>query len=87
MGAVPMKFKRRGGGKEIIVPRSVKVPTPVVADNPTVQKPLVVALARAHRWQALLDQGKYNSISDLADTAGLDRPRPLGAVRLPLRTA
>jgi len=70
---IPMQFKRRGGRKEIIVPRGAKAPTPAVADNPAVQKPLAVAVARAHRWQALLDQGRYKNMSDLADAAGLDR--------------
>ena len=70
---IPMQFKRRGGRKEIIVPRGAKNVSAVVADNPAVQKPLAVAVARAHRWQALLDQGRYRSISDLADAASLDR--------------
>ena len=70
---IPMQFKRRGGRKEIIVPRGAKSAAPAVADNPAVQKPLAVAVARAHRWQALLDQGRYKSISDLADAADLDR--------------
>ena len=34
---------------------------------------MVAAVARAHRWQALLDQGKYESANDLADAAGIDR--------------
>jgi hypothetical protein len=33
---------------------------------------LVIALARAHRWQKLLDEGKFESISDLAREIGLD---------------
>jgi len=70
---IPMQFKRRGGRKEIIVPRGVKVPSSAVADNPAVQKPLAVAVARAHRWQKLVDQGRYESMNDLADAAGLDR--------------
>ena len=70
---IPMQFKRRGGRKEIIVPRGVKAPTASVTDNPAVQKPLAIALARAHRWQALLDQGRYESMNDLADAAGIDR--------------
>ena len=70
---IPMQFKRRGGRKEIIVPRGVKAPTGTVTDNPAVQKPLAVAVARAHRWQALLDQGRYKNTSDLADAADLDR--------------
>lgn len=70
---IPMRFKRRGGRKEIIVPRNVKNASPAVADNPAVQKPLAVALARAHRWQALLNQGRYETMNDLADAAGTDR--------------
>jgi len=70
---IPMKFKRRGGRKEIVVPPGVKGPAPAVADNPAVQKPLAVAVARAHRWQAFLDQGRYKSANDLADAAGIDR--------------
>jgi len=70
---IPMKFKRRGGRKEIIVPRSVKNTSTAVADNPAVQKPLAVALARAHRWQALLNQGRYETMNDLADAVGIDR--------------
>ena len=68
-----MQFKRREGRKEIIVPRGAKNVSPAVAENPAVQKPLAVAVARAHRWQALLDQGRYKSSSDLADAADLDR--------------
>jgi len=70
---IPMKFKRRGGRKEIVVPRGVKNSSPTVADNPAVQKPLAIAVARAHRWQALLNQGRYETINDLADAAGIDR--------------
>ena len=70
---IPMQFKRRGGRKEIIVPRNAKNVSAAVVDNPAVQKPLAVAVARAHRWQALLDQGRYKSANDLADAAGIDR--------------
>lgn len=55
------------------MPRGAKAPAAAVADNPAVQKPLAVAVARAHRWQALLDQGRYPSMNDLADAARLDR--------------
>ena len=81
---IPMQFKRRGGRKEIIVPRGVKAPAGTVTDNPAVQKPLAIAVARAHRWQALLDQGRYKSISDLADAADLDRAYARRVVNLTL---
>lgn len=35
-------------------------------DRTAYQKPLVIALARAHRWQRLLDEGEVSSISELA---------------------
>ena len=70
---IPMQFKRRGGRKEIIVPRGAKSAAPAVTDNPAVQKPMAIAVARAHRWQKLVDQGRYESMNDLADAAGLDR--------------
>src|SRR5688500_4951408 len=34
---------------------------------------LVKALARAHRWQRMLDEGRYASISEMAAAEKLDR--------------
>ncbi len=34
---------------------------------------LVKALARAHRWQCMLDEGRYASISEMAAAEKLDR--------------
>ena len=50
---VPMEFKVRGGRKEIILPPDAHT-TPDVGP----QRPLVVALARAFRWQEMLDTGE-----------------------------
>jgi len=36
------------------------------------QEALVVALARAHCWQRLLDEGKFKSLSDLAREISVD---------------
>ena len=67
---IPMKFKRRGGRKEIIVPESL----PAVPPNRTAyQKPLVVALARAYLWKRLLEEGRTPSISTLANRLRVDR--------------
>ena len=67
---IPMKFKRRGGRKEIIVPQDVPM-----GDQPKspVQRPLVIALARAFRWQELLETEKVASISALAKQMKVDR--------------
>ncbi|MGO8753168.1 MAG: recombinase family protein [Thermoguttaceae bacterium] len=61
--SIPMRFKRRGGRKEIIVPES---DAPDVESVAPPQEPLVLALAQAHRWQELLDSGKVETAGELA---------------------
>ncbi len=66
---VPMQLKRRGGRKEVIVPEGLDPrPSPV----PRSRNPLAVAVARALRWQELLDQGAYPSMCALAEKLGVD---------------
>ncbi len=36
-------------------------------------RPLVEAIAKAHRWQAQLESGEYASLDDLAKDVGCDR--------------
>lgn len=67
---IPMTFKRRGGRKEIIVPQDCAPTTP---EKSPAQRPLVVALARAFRWQELLETGKVASIAALAKRLRVDR--------------
>lgn len=60
---IPMLFQRRGGRKRIVAPDgSAIVPT----SKPQPDGALVKALARAWRWQRLLDQGDY-SIRGIAE--------------------
>ncbi|MDP8254698.1 MAG: hypothetical protein P9M14_03025 [Candidatus Alcyoniella australis] len=66
---IPLKFKRRGGRKEIIVPDGLPSFQP---GRTAYQKPLVIALARAYQWQRLLDEGRVASISDLAKRLKVD---------------
>ena len=61
--SIPMRFKRRGGRKEIIVPADGATIVEPIAPP---QEPLVLALAQAHRWQEMLDSGKYETAGDLA---------------------
>ena len=67
---IPMKMKRRGGRKEIIVPESLQS---VMTSRSVYQESLVIALARAHRWKEMLESGKYGSIIELASATGVDR--------------
>ena len=66
---VPLTLKKRGGRKEVILPQAFASDSPM---RPSHQEALVIAIARAHRWQKLLDEGKFESISDLAREIGLD---------------
>ena len=78
---IPMELKKRGGRKEIIVPEGLPGTRP--SKSPT-QEPLITALARAFHWQGLIDNGKYSSISDLAEALGLDRSYVSRVMRLTL---
>jgi len=73
---VPLTLKKRGGRKEVILPQAFASDNPM---RPSHQEALVIAIARAHRWQKLLDDGKFESVSDLAREIGLD---PSFAARL-----
>lgn len=66
---VPLTLKKRGGRKKVVLPQAFASETPM---RPSHQEALVIAIARAHRWQKLLDDGKFESVSDLAREIGLD---------------
>jgi hypothetical protein len=53
---VPLTFRRRGGRKMVVSldGQSAWAPRPARVDGT-----LVKALARAHRWQGMLEGGKY----------------------------
>ena len=76
---IPMQFKRRGGRKEIIVPETDAPEVKIVAPP---QEPLVVALAQAHRWQELLESGKYRTARDLAKRLRVSREYVTRTLRL-----
>ena len=65
---VPMEFRRRGGRKEIILPLDADTTHDV---GP--RRPIVVALARAYKWQKMLDTGEASSMDELAKKHGVDR--------------
>ncbi len=67
---VPLTFRRRPGRKTVVTPQreSGEAALPTRAD-PT----LVKALARAFRYQRLLDGGRYASISEMAAAERIDR--------------
>ena len=72
---IPMKLKRRAGRKEIVLPKAVSGKVPA-------QEALVRAVARAWKWQAILESGEVASISDLATRFHVDHSYVARTLRL-----
>ena len=65
---VPMEFKTRSGRKEIILP-----PGAATTADVGPRSPLVVALARAYRWQRMIDSGEVAGVEDIATKYRMER--------------
>lgn len=60
---IPMTFKKRGGRKVIVLPDGAHGhPEPVAKIDNT----MVKSIARAFRWQRLLENGTYTCLDDIA---------------------
>jgi hypothetical protein len=71
---VPLRIRRRPGWKTVVSPNGVATPAqPTVATQPRGDPVLVKALARAFRYQRMLDKGQYGSITEMAEAERLDR--------------
>ncbi|WP_291297693.1 hypothetical protein [Elioraea sp.] len=67
---VPLSIKRRAGRKTVVMPVINGLPTLTSARaDPTLLK----ALARAFRYQRMLDEGRYASISEMAAAEKIER--------------
>ena len=60
---VPMTFKKRGGRKVIVLPDGTQGNPALKA---TIDNTMVKAIARAFRWQKLLENGTYGCIEEIA---------------------
>jgi hypothetical protein len=67
---IPMTFKRQGGRKVIIAPDGGNAWAPA---KPRRDETLIRALARAHRWKRLLEDGKYRWAGELAEAEDVTR--------------
>ena len=67
---IPMRFQRRGGRKRIVAPDGSEL---VPATKPQPDGALLKALARAWRWQRVLDEGIYTSISEIGDAENISK--------------
>jgi hypothetical protein len=59
---IPFRITKRGGRKLMLAPDGAEC-----APRPRIDSALVKALARAHRWQRMLDSGEFATIRELAE--------------------
>ena len=78
---IPMRFQRRGGRKRIVAPDGSEL---VPATKPRPDGTLVKALARAWRWQRMLDDSVYASVSEIGDAENISKSYVSRILRLAL---
>lgn len=71
--SVPIRIKRRSGRKLVTLPIDPVTGEPAKARPwDTATTPLQLALARGHRWLAMLVSGEANSLREIATREGID---------------
>ena len=78
---IPMRFQRRGGRKRIVAADGSAI---VPSSKPQPDGTLIKALARAWRWQRMLDEGVYTSVSEIGDAENISKSYVSRIVRLAL---
>ena len=78
---IPMALRHRGGRKEIVLPPGV-APVAESAAGKEAPTALALALARASRWQEMIEFGQVESNSDLARKLKLDQSYIARTIRL-----
>jgi hypothetical protein len=66
---VPIRIKRRGLRKAVTLPDGGSLDSRPWDSSPT---PLQLALARGHRWLAMLESGEAKSMKEIARREGVD---------------
>ncbi len=67
--SVPIRIKRRSGRKLVTLPSGE---TAKARPWDTAATPLQLALARGHRWLAMLESGEAKSLKEIATLEGVD---------------
>ena len=69
---VSIAFKRRRGRKRIVAPDGTELAPESSSPAGGIDSALVKAIARAYRWQRMLESGDYATLRELAKAEGLD---------------
>jgi hypothetical protein len=78
---IPMRFQRRGGRKRIVAPDGSAI---VPSSKPQPDGTLIKELARAWRWQRMLDEGVYTSVSEIGHAENISKSYVSRVLRLAL---
>ena len=65
-----MRFQRRDGRKRMVSPGGSEL---APGSKPQPDGTLVKAFARAWRWQRLLDQGVYTSVTEISEAESIGK--------------
>jgi hypothetical protein len=76
---VPLRLQQCGGRKRVVTPDGRPI-----SPTPQIDNALVKALARAHRWQRMLEAGQYGSLTELAKAEKINRSYLSRILRLTL---
>ena len=71
---IPMSFRNSSGRKRIVTPDGEQ----------NFADPLIMNLARAYRWQSLIDEGRFANVHELANAIGKDYAYVARVLRLTL---
>src|SRR5215208_5928595 len=78
---IPMRLGWQRGRKRILAPDGIELTPPT---KPQPDGVLVKALARAWRWQKLLDKGVYGSVTEIAEAEKISKSYVSRTLRLAL---
>jgi hypothetical protein len=76
-----MRLARQRGRKRILAPNGSELTPPT---RPQPDGVLVKALARAWRWQKMLDRGVHGSVTEIAEAEGISKSYVSRILRLAL---
>jgi hypothetical protein len=77
---IPFTVRKRGGRKLVLAPDGAPVPPAA----PQVDSTLVKAIARAFRWQKMLETSRYATIKEIAKTERINPSYVSRVLRLTL---
>lgn len=79
--SIPVTFAQRGGRKQIVVPSGAEDWLPRLASP---SNAIITAVAKAHHWRALLEDGEFASAADLAKANNINESYLCRVLRLTL---